>query len=277
MRITAFNRGPDPATLHIIPQLWFPNTWSWPLPEPSRPSLTYIPAKDDLPQAIYAKHESLGRTRLWCSNSPFPVNAQGEVSSAGDQSENDIVPELMFTENDSNYQRLYKGKNASDYVKDAFHDHIIPSHRPPQADSIPTNGSSDLHNAEFINSNRSGTKSGVHYTFSDVPGGGGCVVVRLKLTPLSPERDPTIYDEESFDNMIEERRWEADEFYHRLVGGPLSEDFKQIARQALAGMLWSKQYYQFIQADWIKGDPAQPPPPPERKWIRNQVHYEKRS
>ncbi|GJJ06512.1 hypothetical protein Clacol_000704 [Clathrus columnatus] len=277
IRITAFNRGPQPATLHIIPQIWFPNTWSWPLPEPPRPSLTYIPAKDDLPQAIHVKHESLGRTRLWCSTSPLPVNAEGEVSSAEGQADNGIVPELMFTDNDTNFQRLYSGKNASTYVKDAFHDHIIPAHRssqyPTQASVHVTNPSvpvPDLRDTQFINPNKCGTKAGAHYVFSDVPGGGGCVVARLKLTPLSPGKDATIYDEELFDNMIEERRWEADEFYNRLVTGPVSEDFKQITRQALAGMLWSKQYYKFIQSEWIKGDPAQPPPPLERKGIRNQ-------
>lgn len=272
IRITAFNRGPDPATLHIVPQLWFPNTWSWPDPEPPRPSLTYIPAKGDLPQAIYAKHETLGKTRLWCSTSPFPINAQGEAITTNDQSENGVVPELMFTENDTNYRRLYGGKNRSPHVKDAFHDHIIPSHRPLQED-LPPNGVAlpELQDPQFINPNKRGTKAGVHYTFNDVPGNGGCVVTRLKLTPRSPERDATIYDEELFDNLLDERRSEADEFYNRLIGGALSEDFKQIGRQALAGMLWSKQYYQFIQSEWIKGDPAQPPPPPERKWIRNRV------
>ena len=95
--------------------------------------------------------------------------------------------------------------------------------------------------------------------------------MRLKLTPLRPEDDPSIEDDEIFDNTVEERREEANEFYAGLVQGPISDDFKQIMRQAIGGMLWTKQYYQFIQKVWLEGDPAQPPPPPERKWIRNKV------
>lgn len=110
--------------------------------------------------------------------------------------------------------------------------------------------------------------------------------MRIKLTPLSPQRDPSLSDEERFDNTIEERRAEADEFYGGLLPSALSDDLKQIARQALAGMLWSKQFYRcdvasfgptadaviirFIQTQWLNGDPAQPPPPPERKWMRNR-------
>lgn len=80
-------------------------------------------------------------------------------------------------------------------------------------------------------------------------------------------------DEVLFDDAIEERRQEADEFYGSLVLGPISDDLKQIMRQALGGMLWTKQYYRFIQKEWIEGDPGQPKPPPERKFIRNRVRY----
>jgi hypothetical protein len=96
------------------------------------------------------------------------------------------------------------------------------------------------------------------------------VVVRLKMTPNSPSEDPTILDEEAFDDNIEERRVEADEFYSRLGRGPLPDDLRSIMRQALAGMMWTKQYYQFIQKEWIEGDPGQPKPPPERKYVRNR-------
>ncbi|KAF8514245.1 Six-hairpin glycosidase-like protein [Hysterangium stoloniferum] len=291
IRITAFNRGPDPATLHILPQLWFPNTWSWPLPEPPRPSLSYVPAKNDLPQAIYARHDKV-KTRLWCSPSPLPVSATGESPAIQEEQTEGIVPEIIFTDNDTNFKRLYHGNNASPYVKDAFHDHIIPSHRPKSepygndhtdylnsrvdnsGDVTPMVGSRnptpEPQQPLFVNPDKTGTKAGAHYIFRGVPGDGGCVVVRLKLTPLQPAKDRTIYDEDAFDNMLEERRVEADEFYQRLVTGPITDDLRQITRQALAGMLWSKQYYQFIQNDWIKGDPAQPPPPPERKFIRNK-------
>ena len=97
------------------------------------------------------------------------------------------------------------------------------------------------------------------------------LVVRLKLTPNKPNNDQTLVDDALFDDVIEERRKEADEFYDQLAGHGISDDFKQIMRQALGGMLWTKQYYQFIQKPWIEGDSAQPPPPQERKWIRNKV------
>ncbi|KAF8585999.1 hypothetical protein K439DRAFT_1342009 [Ramaria rubella] len=302
VRITAFNRGPDPATLHVVPQLWFPNTWSWPLPEPPRPSLSYVSAKGDAPHAIAAKHEKLGKTRLWCATSPLPVSSSGDYPPLEEGQFDGVVPDLLFTENDTNFNRLYGGKNTSPYVKDAFHDHIVPSHRPSLAKTfdngnmrIPTADVNGIHSASsgtdsgsstptptagspasepqrspFVNPNKTGTKAAAHYTFTNVPGNDGCVVVRLKLTPLSPSDDRTIYDEEAFDNLIEERRTEADEFYDRLAAVPITDDLRQITRQALGGMLWTKQYYKFIQTEWINGDPAQPPPPPERKEIRNK-------
>ncbi|KAF8308384.1 hypothetical protein DL93DRAFT_2064037 [Clavulina sp. PMI_390] len=279
IRITAYNRGPDPATLHIIPQFWFANTWSWPLPTPPKPSV-----KEVSRGVIQAKHATLGKTYLYCSPSPPPVDGRGEYVSTGNPAQDDvdddyddsIVPELIFTENDTNFARLYGGNNSSPYVKDAFHDHIIPSHRPKP--SIPTkeasngyaNGNGHAAPA-YVNPDKTGTKSAAHYTFRDVPGHGGCVVVRLKMTRKSPAQDPAINDEELFDMCIDERRTEADEFYGRLAGpGVGSEDLRAIMRQALGGMMWSKQYYQFVQKDWIEGDPAQPPPPANRKWIRNK-------
>ena len=90
----------------------------------------------------------------------------------------------------------------------------------------------------------------------------GCAGARASAGPFN-EDDKT--------HVREERREEANEFYAGLVQGPISDDFKQIMRQAIGGMLWTKQYYQFIQKVWLEGDPAQPPPPPERKWIRNKV------
>lgn len=96
-------------------------------------------------------------------------------------------------------------------------------------------------------------------------------MVRLKLTPSKHGNDPSLADEGLFDDAMEERRQEADEFYGSLVFGPMSDDLKQIMRQALGGMLWTKQHYRFIQKEWIEGDPGQPKPPPERKFVRNRV------
>lgn len=91
---------------------------------------------------------------------------------------------------------------------------------------------------QFVNPDKVGTKAGAHYVFNAVPGKGGCVVVRLKLTPSSPEEDPSILDEEMFDDNIEERRIDADEFYGRIAKGSISEDLRNVMRQALSGMLW---------------------------------------
>jgi len=246
---------------------------------------------------ITAKHPTLGKTHLYCLPSPPPVGADGNF--AVDPDTNAVEPDLLFTENNTNYSRLYGGTNDTPFVKDAFHDHIIPSHRPPASDSQesffsprtrprtassfgPPAPHSDLEHEQgpvtpfpreqsFVNPEKKGTKSAAHYVFRDVPGNGGCAVVRLKMTPQTPSRDASLEDEGIFDDEIEARRQEADEFYNSLVFGPISDDLKQVMRQALGGMLWTKQYYQFIQKDWIKGDPAQPAPPPERREVRNKA------
>jgi len=278
-RITAYNRGPDPATLHILPQFWFPNTWSW--SEGKQP----MPQMSTNGNCITAKHHSLGTYNLHCLPSPPPIDPR----NPSDIDDSDSVePELIFTENNTNFHRLYGGQNQTRYVKDAFHDHIIPSHRPEDSKTgihlrrRTYDNSSDEeeqgprtpfpYGPTFVNPAQKGTKSGAHYVFKDVPPNGGCAVVRLKLTPAIPSaNDPTLDDEGLFDEVIEDRREEADEFYHSLTMGAVTDDFKQVMRQALGGMLWTKQHYQFIQREWLNGDPLQPPPPPERKYVRNKV------
>ncbi|KAG8785143.1 hypothetical protein FRC20_001870 [Serendipita sp. 405] len=256
IRITAYNRGPDSATLHIIPQLWFPNTWSWSKPTPEKPSLHLV-----APGAVAVKHPSV-RTNLYCLPSPPPVGPE----AIDEEEEDNVYPEMLFTENETNYKRLYGGQNESSYSKDAFHDHIIPSHRP--VGTVKVENSNEGEHI-FVNPLNRGTKAGGHYIFRDVPPNGGCVVVRCKLTPSKPDEDAGITDEELFDMSMEERREEADEFYGNLSLG-LTDDLRSVMRQALAGMMWSKQYYKFIQTEWMSGDPAQPPPPPSRKYIRNR-------
>ncbi|KAJ7783099.1 glycoside hydrolase family 63 protein [Mycena metata] len=281
IRITAYNRGPDAATLHIIPQLWFPNTWSWVVDKPPMPSMS-ASVRSDI-NCVTVKHPSLGKTHLFCLPSPPPVSATGVFQS---ENENDVIePDLIFTENNTNFSRLYGGTNETPYVKDAFHDHIegedmfstkIRSRTASSFGGEVAEGSEEgpctpfPPTPHFVNPDQTGTKSAAHYVFRNVPGGGGCAVVRLKLTPLNPKKDPSLEDEILFDDAVEARRQEADEFYESLVFGPISEDLKQIMRQALGGMLWTKQYYKFIQKEWIEGDPSQPAPPPERKFIRNR-------
>ncbi|KAI0930329.1 hypothetical protein AcW1_009055 [Taiwanofungus camphoratus] len=297
VRITSYNRGPEPATLHVVPQFWFPNNWSWPAERPRTPVMS---ASGN--SAITALHPTLGKYHLYCLPSPPPVSADGTPIDDDAIVEDDdiaVEPELLFTENNTNFHRLYGGQNETPYVKDAFHDHIIPAHRPPVADGFfaskihtgtpsrdtklrrEDDGSPSSEEEQgprtpyyetpvFVNPAKRGTKSAAHYTFENVPPRGGCAVVRLKLTPRTPAQDPSIEDEGMFDDAVEERREEANEFYAAFVMGPMTDDLQQIMRQALAGMLWTKQYYQFVQKEWMQGDPAQPPPPPERKFIRNR-------
>jgi hypothetical protein len=99
---------------------------------------------------------------------------------------------------------------------------------------------------QFVNPEKTGTKAGAHYVFNNVPGKGGCVVVRLKMTAATPDEDPTILDEELFDDNIEERRVDADEFYGCIARNSVSDDLQNIMRQALSGMLW--YVYQFVPA-----------------------------
>ncbi|KAF8441332.1 Six-hairpin glycosidase-like protein [Boletus edulis BED1] len=257
VRITSYNRGPEPTTLHIIPQLWFRNTWSWPAVKPPMPSLGGSVTENNI-QYVKTKHPTMEKYFMYCLPSPPPVDAEGIFVTDDDVV---IQPELLFAENDTNFRRLYGGQNTSPYTKDAFHDHIIPCHHPVSESHGPP---------PFVNPEKRGTKSAAHYIFQDVPGNGGCAVVRIRLTPQSVSKVLNLEDEVTFDGVIEERREEADEFYNSLVFGPMSDDFKQIMRQALGGMLWTKQYYNFVQKEWIDGDPAQPPPPPGRKYIRNK-------
>ena len=298
IRITAYNRGPEPADLHIIPQLWFRNTWSWPKNRPTGPKMPSLHQVGD--GIVQADEEHLGRYFLHCNTSPAPVGPDAGLDE-DDVLESDevVVPELLFTDNDTNFERLYNVPNKTDFVKDAFHDHIIPSHRPqpPKApaksgDSTPntpkpnedggydSDGSAATTTAadepgtpppprQFVNPEKKGTKAGAHYVFRQVPANGGCAVVRIKLTTKTAEEDASAADEESFDEVVEERRGDSDEFYSRFNSGALSDDLRNIMRQALSGMMWTKQFYMFIQKEWIEGDPGQPAPPPERKWIRN--------
>ncbi|KAK4228465.1 Six-hairpin glycosidase-like protein [Podospora fimiseda] len=235
-RVTAWNRGPDPAPLHIIPHVWFRNTWAWGRETPDKkPS---IAAHDE--NLIKSKHYSLGERYVLLSPSPG-VGPSGE----------DVQPELMFTENETNFELLYKGTNEQPYVKDAFHRHIVDREK------------------GAINPANTGTKAAAWYAFNEGRGvaPGECAVVRFKFS----KRDETYLDEEEFDDMIEKKREEADDFYYHISPLPMADDLRNIQRQAFAGMMWCKQHYLFIWEEWANGDPSQPPPPPGRKGIRNSA------
>jgi Glycosyl hydrolase family 63 C-terminal domain len=227
IRITVANRGPESAPIHILPTLWFRNTWTWGR-DPTHPSLSIFQrnAQDRALQTILAKHWQLGDYLLYCSE----------------------VDELLFTENETNNERLFGVPSHSPYVKDAFHTYLI-------------NG-----NRNAVNPAGTGTKAAARY-YRQVPA-GGTVTLQLRLAPMI---DGHPYDNPfaDFDANFQQRREEADEFYGVVLPDSLSDDAKLVARQAFAGMLWSKQYYHYVVSDWLQGDPTEPAPPPERLHGRN--------
>ncbi|PTR05185.1 hypothetical protein C8R32_12717 [Nitrosospira sp. Nsp5] len=216
IRITAHNRGQEAARLRLLPTLWFRNTWSWGTDD-QKLSLRMV-----APGTIQASHHELGEYWLYC----------------------DGAPELLFTENESNAQRLWKQPNASPYVKDAFHAYIISGQD------------------EAVNPAQVGTKAAAHYIL-DVPGGES-KTVRLRLTNASMD-DAFGGFEPIFDSLIAD----ADEFYDRISPNSLNEDERRVHRQALAGMLWSKQYYYFDLEQWLSEHNSHPLLESVRHGVRN--------
>ena len=216
VRITVHNRGPEAARLRVLPTLWFRNTWSWDEEEP-KPSLRAVGAN-----AMHASHPALGDYWLHCEG----------------------APELLFTENESNAQRLWDQPNATPYVKDAFHAYLIAGH------------------GEAVNPAKVGTKAAAHYIL-DVPGGGS-TTVRLRLAAA---RIDDAFG--GFERICDSRIADADEFYERITPSSLNEDERRVHRQALAGMLWSKQYYYFDLDQWLEEHRSHPLTGATRHGVRN--------
>ncbi|KAJ5363442.1 uncharacterized protein N7496_009155 [Penicillium cataractarum] len=234
-RVIAYNRGPEPAHLHIIPQVWFRNTWSWGYEkEKAKPTI-----KQEGDRIAKSDHRKLGERYVCFAPSP-PVGS----------SEEDIQPRMLFTENETNNQMLWSTENDQPYVKDAFHRHIVDEEK------------------DVVNPANEGTKFGAWYAFDEGEGvpPGECAVVRFRFSRKKVE----FVDEEILDDVIEQRRAEADDFYYRISPLPMSDDLRNIQRQAFSGMMWCKQYYNFIWDQWSNGDPAEIPPPAGRKGIRNE-------
>lgn len=218
-RITAINRGPQDAPIHVLPHLWYRNTWTWE-PDVARSSIKAIG-----PGAAYTEHEALGE-RWWYTR------------AAGRQS-----MDLLFTENETNVQRLYHAPNPSPYVKDGINEAVV-------------NGLHDRINP------LQGSKLAGHANEIVAPGGSFMVEVRFTAEP----RDDPFAD---FDAIFSTRIAEADEFYNAVHPVQLTDDERLVQRQAFAGLLWSKQFYHFDVFRWLSGDPTEPPPPEERWQGRN--------
>ncbi|MGC1613949.1 MAG: hypothetical protein WA736_04630 [Candidatus Acidiferrum sp.] len=250
IKITAVNRGPEAATLHLLPSLWFRNTWSWgkDLRKPRAQRGTSVPGS----VCAELEHWHYGKRWLLCAGQP----------------------ELLFTENETNYARLFNTRNRSPYVKDAFHEYLIRG------------------NKSVVNPQQTGTKMAAYYPLQLRP--GQSETLKLRLTDMEPlatmDRDAGVVGiitspghadraagvpfandfAAGFDGVFSLRQKEAGEFYASRVTSELSDDARNVTRQAFGGMLWSKQFYHYDVRTWLEGDPAGPPPPPERWKGRNK-------
>ena len=211
IKITVCNRGKEAAPLHVLPTLWFRNTWSW-SEGTSKPTLEQATEPKGM-SVITASHPDLGTRYLWC---------EGEVP-------------LLFTENETNMERINGQANGSPYVKDGINQYVVHGQQ------------------GAVNPFRTGTKASAHYKLN--VGGGATQVIRLRLSAVaSPETAGRsgVSFEKQFDDTMKKRLQEADAFYNAIASPSLSQDAKNVMRQALSGMLWSKQYYYFDLEKWLQ-------------------------
>ena len=220
--ITIANRGPQAADLHVLPTLWFRNRWSWDT-ERAKPALRLDPESG----AIHAHEQDIGNYWLYFQQGGPP----------------------LFTENETNNERLFHAANASPYVKDAFHRFLIQNE------------------TAAVNPALCGTKAAVNYKIA-IPARKE-ISIRLRLKRQATAEPGAKALGHEFDRIFSQRRAEADEFYTSVIPASADADTRNIMRQAFAGLLWSKQYYHYVVRDWLSGDPSTPVPPDQRRQGRN--------
>ena len=225
VRISVSNRGPEAAPLHVLPTLWFRNTWVWQRDDLDPGGLNWTDRpilRQVAPGLVEARHSVLGTYWLAC----------------------DGRPELLFTDNETNFQHLWGVPNQSQFVKDGINDAVV-------------NGRTDAVNAEDF-----GTKVAAHYALGLQRGETQRILLRL-----SEDRHESPFEDAAA--IIQARALEADSFYSGFGADRMSDDERRAQRQAFAGLLWSKQFYYYEVEEWLQGDPAGPPSPDERKRGRN--------
>jgi len=216
IKISVWNRGPAAASLHVLPTLWFRNTWSWSRTPSPKPVLKQL---DD--QTVVASRPELGE-RYLCSDRAVP---------------------WLFTENETNSERLFHLPNTSPYVKDGIDNYIVHRQR------------------EAVNPQRTGTKAAAHYELTVPAGGVQVIQLRLSDRRLSPK---DAFGTEG-ERVWKARLSEADEFYADILPASMSEDARLVIRQAFAGMLWSKQFYYYPVQDWVEVEDEILPPDCQRR------------
>jgi hypothetical protein len=226
IQISVCNRGPEPATLHVLPTLWFRNIWTW-WPETPKPSMKQVPGQKDV-QTIAALHADLGQRHLYC---------EGDVS-------------LLFTENETNNKQVFGTDNASPYVKDGINNYVVQG------------------NSNAVNPEKTGTKSAAHYQLN--VGAGETATIRLRLSNLAPPAMGNPF--KGFAGIMQTRQGEADEFYRAITPDRVNKDEALVMRQALAGMLWSKQYFFFDVDKWLT-EHGEDPMKPGGRFMRNSEWF----
>jgi hypothetical protein len=212
-QITVENRGPEPATLHVLPTLWFRNEWSW---------------RGESPQARLRAVESAGRIGVIAASHP----------ELGERFFYTEAAPLLFTENESNSQRLAGIPSRTPYVKDGINEYVVRDRR------------------DAVNAGRTGTKAAAHHVLTVPPGESR--TVRVRLSDVAPAALGAAGPFGAFDTVMATRRREADEFYASIIPSTLDVDRARVMRQAIAGMLWSKQFYYYDVNAWLSEHGANP-------------------
>ncbi|ELS01659.1 Mannosyl oligosaccharide glucosidase [Xenococcus sp. PCC 7305] len=223
IKITIYNRSQESQILHLLPTLWFRNTWSW-VKDASKPQLNLV-SNNDANTLIKAHHSELGDYYFYCQENP----------------------ELLFTDNETNYQAIFGYDNGNKYVKDGINNYVINQEQ------------------DAVNPEQTGTKFSPHYILNIEA--QSSIVVKLRLCKNANLKQPLGSD---FEQIFTSRIKETSEFYRQITTSGLTADLQNIQRQAFAGLLWSKQYYHYVVEEWLQGDYNQPLPPESRQKGRNK-------